>query len=177
MATKVTLKGNTFGIKEVLKGLKFRWDPKAKAWYGFFDDRQEAAEIASRWIKEGVYGTLEEVASREATKEKRYMIKESWIFNLEAMYDKCYVLADDINAGRIATPFKVANTTINDACDLYDLVDEAYALKDAACRGGVTSKQYGRIMEIVGWRIEARYATCMAAGMDEADAGRCFEDM
>lgn len=58
---QVTLKGNTYGIKEVLKGLGFRWYGKANCWMKNFEDDEEekANEIANRWNYEGVYGKVE----------------------------------------------------------------------------------------------------------------------
>lgn len=55
---EVKLKGNTFGIKETLKGLGFRWN--GKEWTRTFEDSEEAIadEIATRWYSEGVYGTV-----------------------------------------------------------------------------------------------------------------------
>ena len=41
----------------------------------------------------------------------------------------------------------------------------------------VTSREYDRIRSIVAWRVETRYAVCMAAGMSESEAGKCFADM
>lgn len=172
MTYTLTLTGNTYGIKETLKGLKFRWNAIAKAWQASFDSKEEAEEIASRWTSEGVYGSIEQKV------EKRYRIKESWIFNLESMHDKIYCLSYDIEEGKIILPFEVAGKTINDESDLFELLDEADALRDKAWSDrGVTGKEYGRIQEIVAWRVNARYNACMASGMDEKEAGRCFEDM
>ena len=57
---EVKLKGNTFGIKETLKGLGFRWNQTEKAWTRTFKDseKNEADEIATRWYSEGVYGKV-----------------------------------------------------------------------------------------------------------------------
>lgn len=52
--TKLILSGNTYGIKETLKGLGFRWNPGLKIWIGTFED-DEANELAQRWYSEGVY--------------------------------------------------------------------------------------------------------------------------
>ena len=170
MTYALTLTGKTYGIKETLKGLGFRWNPEMKGWKAIFNTKEEAEEIASRWEAEGVFGKIEQKV------EKKYPVKESWIFNLESMHDKCFCLMYDIRDGKIETPFTVAGKTINDEGDLYDLIDEAGALCSKAWRG-VTGKEYGRIKEIVSWRVQARYNACMANGMNEADAGRCFEDM
>ena len=55
---KVTLTGNTYGIKDTLKGLGFRWN--GKEWSRNFKDSEEsdANEIATRWYSEGVYGKV-----------------------------------------------------------------------------------------------------------------------
>lgn len=55
---KVSLKGNTYGIKETLKGLGFKWN--GKEWTKNFKDNEEttANEIANRWNSEGVYGQI-----------------------------------------------------------------------------------------------------------------------
>jgi hypothetical protein len=57
---EVKLKGNTFGIKETLKGLGFKWNSKEKCWARTFKDSEEtiADEIATRWYSEGVYGKV-----------------------------------------------------------------------------------------------------------------------
>lgn len=170
MTYTLTLTGKTYGIKETLKGLGFRWNPDMKGWRAIFDNKSEAEEIASRWISEGVYGDIKQEA------EKKYRVKESWIFNLESMDDKIWCLTEDVREGRIALPFEVAGKTINSEDDLDDLRDEASNLCFKAWYG-VNGKEYGRIKEIVAWRVNARYNACMASGMSEADAGRCFEDM
>lgn len=55
---QVTLNGNTYGIKETLKSLGFRWN--GRMWIRNFEDSKEneANEIANRWTSEGVYGTV-----------------------------------------------------------------------------------------------------------------------
>lgn len=171
--TKLTLTGNTYGIKEAIKALGFRWNPAIKAWVKVFDTVAEADEIAGRWASEGVYGTTEEVKSNPV---KKYPVKQSYIFNLESMDDKIWCLTEDLREGKISVPFTVAGKTINSEDDLADLRDEVDVLRDKAWRG-VTGKEYGRIKEIVAWRVTARYTRCLASGMSEADAGRCFEDM
>ena len=46
--------GNTYGIKETLKSLGFKWDPIRKAWIGSVCDN-EAEHLMHRWYSEGVY--------------------------------------------------------------------------------------------------------------------------
>jgi len=55
---ELKLTGNTFGIKETLKGLGFKWN--GKAWIKNFKDYEEtkANELATRWSSEGVYGQI-----------------------------------------------------------------------------------------------------------------------
>ena len=57
---KLTLNGNTYGIKETLKNLGFKWDNNSKSWTKTFtDDNEEYAnELATRWFSEGVYGKI-----------------------------------------------------------------------------------------------------------------------
>ena len=108
---------------------------------------------------------------------RKYCVKESWIFNLESMNDKCWCLIYDMEDGLIETPFEVAGKTINDISDLHELMEEAEKLEWIAKSRKVTSKEYGRIKEIVSWRVGQRYMTCLAHGMNEQQAGECFGDM
>ncbi len=109
--------------------------------------------------------------------ERKYRIKESWRFNLESMNDKLWCLEYDYRDGLIQLPIEVAGTVIADEDDFDTLREECQELLDAARFRKVTGKEFGRIKEIVEWRVNARYMTCMASGMSERDAGRCFEDM
>lgn len=111
------------------------------------------------------------------TEVRKYFVKGSWIFNLEAMHDKVWCLIYDIQEGKLACPFKVAGKTIHDTGDLHDLLEEAEELEWRAKRGKVTSKEYGRIKALVSWRVEQRYYACINSGMAERDAGLCFTDM
>ncbi len=169
------LTGNTFEIKDELKADGFKWNMKNKYWYKDYEDneRERIESLANAFEADGVYG---EVITKADPNERKYMIKESWLFNLESMHDKIWCLVYDVRENKILLPFEVAGKTINDEDDLLSLMDEAEELQFKA-HGKVTGKEYARIKEIVGWRVNARYAACMAAGMDEEDAGRCFEDM
>ena len=109
--------------------------------------------------------------------ERKYRVKESWIFNLESMHDKLYCLEYDIEDGKLAFPFEVAGKTINSLDDLEDLRHESDELEWAAKSRKVTGREYGRIRDIVAWRVNARYGACLQAGMAENEAGKCFEDM
>lgn len=174
---ELRLTGNTFSIKEELKAEGFRWNADRRVWYKVFEDADEerAYTLANAYVDNGVYGDVHHKAKTDAN-ERKYFIKESWLFNLESMHDRIWCLSYDIDEHRIELPFTVAGKTINGTGDLWELMDEVDELSFKA-RGKVTGKEYGRIKEIVAWRINARYTACMAAGMDEADAGRCFEDM
>lgn len=108
---------------------------------------------------------------------RKYWVKESWRFNLESMNDKLHCIGYDVEDGKLDFPFEVAGTTINDFDDLDNLREECAKLRDIAWRGKVTGKEYGRIKEIVNWRVIQRYCTCINAGMSESDAGQCFADM
>lgn len=173
---KLILTGNTYGIRYEIKGKGFRWHPDFKAWYKLFNDadKADAEAIAKEYGRNGVQAKLETIEGK--VKEKRYPVKESWLFNLESMHDKIFCLSYDMREGKLTTPFVVANTTINDEDDLFALLDEADTLRCKASRP-VSGKDYGRIKELVTWRVEQRYARCMAGGMSESDAGRCFEDI
>ena len=108
---------------------------------------------------------------------RKYFVKESWIFNLESMYGRLKCIEIDLDEGTKKFPFEVANTQINDYDDLYNLIEECNNLEWTAKSGRVTGKEYGRIKEIVNWRVGARYMDCLNNGMNEADAGKCFSDL
>lgn len=173
---RLTVSGKTFNIKEELRQTGFRWNPQEKNWYQNFN---ESDTLALKWADyyDSIKGISTKVETPNVKEERKYRVKESWIFNLESMHDKLWCLEYDIQEGNIECPFKVAGRIVNDEGDLYDLRNEAEELEYAAKSGKVTGTEYGRIREIVAWRVEARYATCLANGMDEAKAGQCFEDM
>ena len=93
--------------------------------------------------------------------ERKYFVKESWIFNLESMYGRLKCIEMDIDEGTKNFPFEVANTQINDYDDLYNLIEECNKLEWTAKSRRVTGKEYGRIKEIVNWRVGARYMACL----------------
>ena len=171
---KVFVTGKTYDIRNTLKLQGFRCNATAKAWIMDFNDseKQDVDDLKNRWA--GVEVRTKQVDGD--AKEKRYPVKESWLFNLESMHDKIFCLSYDMREGKLTTPFVVANTTINDEDDLFTLLDEADNLRYKASRP-VSGKDYGRIKELVTWRVEQRYARCMASGMSESDAGKCFEDI
>lgn len=109
--------------------------------------------------------------------QRKYFIKSNWIFNLEAMDDKLWCLQNDLERGIIATPIYILGYTINAPEDVYSLMEECRELEWVAKTRKVTSKEYGRIKRIAEWRIEQRYFTCLANGMDETSASVYFEDL
>lgn len=108
---------------------------------------------------------------------RKYFVKRNWIFNLEAMHDKLYCIIYDIEDGELTLPLNICGTEIEDESQIYDLIDEASELEWIAKSRKVTSKEYGRIKQMVEWRVIQRYARCMASGMSEQEAGMCFKDM
>lgn len=106
-----------------------------------------------------------------------YFVKKDWIFNLESAYEQIKVIEIDIEEGNMDFPFIILGKQINDFDDLEALADEVGNLGWIAKTRKVTGKEYGRIKEIVAWRVEVRYMTCLKNGMNERDAGRCFEDL
>ena len=111
------------------------------------------------------------------TDEKKYFVKGPWVFNLEAMHDKLWCLIFDADDGKVDFPLEIAGRKVHDVYDIKDIIEEASMLESAAKSGRVTGRQYGCIKEMAEWRIQSRYNTCMANGMNEKDAGLCFEDM
>ena len=109
--------------------------------------------------------------------ERKYFVKENWIFNLESCDDRIWCIEYDIQEKKISFPFVIANKTINGYEDLESLRNECYELKNKAMNGRVTASEYGRIKEIVSWRVEQRYLRCLSSGMDEREAGICFQDL
>lgn len=108
---------------------------------------------------------------------KTYYVKESWIFNLEAMHDKIWCMIYDIRDGKLACPFEACGKIITGEEDLEELLDESSELEWIAKSRKVTGKEYGRIKELVNWRVMQRYITCIANGMSESKAGVCFRDL
>lgn len=108
---------------------------------------------------------------------RKYYVKGSWIFNLESMNDRLWCIIYDIREGEVQLPIEIAGKICNDEDDVHDLMEECEDLEWIAKSRKVTGKEYGRIKQIAEWRIGARYMACLNAGMDESEAGRCFEDM
>lgn len=108
---------------------------------------------------------------------RKYFIKESWIFNLESMHDKLYCIMYDLEDGKLQFPLKIAGTMINNYDDIYNLINECDDYQFIAHSRKVTSREYGRIKQLVSWRVEQRYFSCMSNGMEEREAGKCFSDL
>ena len=108
---------------------------------------------------------------------RKYRIKESWRFNLESMNDKLWCLEYDYQDGLLQLPIEVAGTVIKDEDDFQAMREECRELLDAACFRKVTGKEFGRIKQIVEWRVMIRYNRCIESGMSERDAGFCFGDI
>lgn len=175
MAQILTITGKTFEIKEQLKAEGYRWNLEAKGWSkAFADTDKDYVKLLAESLEAD--GTLTATITHQE-EEKKYRVKEDWIFNLESMHDKLWCLTYDVQEGKLKYPFTVAGRTMNSEDDIYQLQEEAEELEYKAKSGKVTGSEYGRIREIVAWRVEVRYVTCLAAGMSEKEAGRCFEDM
>lgn len=108
--------------------------------------------------------------------DKKYRIKEGWIFNLESMNDKLWNVIYDIRDGKIKLPIEICGKQINYEDDVQKLMEEAETLEWAAKSGPVSSKEHGRVEELVNWRVTQRYIKCLEV-MEERDAGRCFDDL
>lgn len=108
---------------------------------------------------------------------RKYFVKGSWIFNLESMDDKLHVILYSLEDDELSFPLTIAGNEINDFDDLHDLIEECETLQMIAKSRKVTGKEYGRIKEIVSWRVDQRYQRCLASGMSERDAGACYADL
>ena len=83
-----------------------------------------------------------------ASEERKYWVKGSWKFNLEAMHDKLYCIIIDSREGEVQYPITIAGTVCKDECDVYDLIEEASNLEWISKSRKVTSREYGRIKQI-----------------------------
>lgn len=106
-----------------------------------------------------------------------YRVKMDWIFNLESMQDRLWCIEYDLDEGKLEFPVEVANHTIKTYDELAELREECSDLEWIAKSRKVTSKEYGRIKEIVEWRCLQRYIACVNSGMNERDAGMAFSDI
>ena len=93
------------------------------------------------------------------------------------MHDKLWCIIYDMRDGIIDYPVEIAGTICKNEDDVQGILDEAYELEWAAKSRKVTGREYGRIKEMVEWRVYQRYATCMANGMSDRNAGASFADL
>ena len=61
-----------------------------------------------------------------ANKERKYFVKGSWIFNLEAMHDKLWNIENDLFNKEINFPITICGKTINDFDDMVE--EEKFSL-------------------------------------------------
>lgn len=80
----------------------------------------------------------------------------------------------DVEEGKLQFPIEAAGVTLNGIEDIYELIEECSELEGKAKDGKVTSAEYGRIKEIVTWRVTQRYLICLNNGMSEREAGQEF---
>lgn len=104
---------------------------------------------------------------------KKYFVKMNYRFNLDSMRIHVMNLIDDCRDGIIQTVALMGETMDEDRLiefkdEIEDLMSKMYY--------PVCGKDYGRIKAISDERNMIRYATCMARGMNESDAGSCFFD-
>ena len=103
---------------------------------------------------------------------KKYYVKLNYRFNMDSMRVHVLNLIDDIRDGKFETVELMGETM-----DEYRLEAFREELEDLMAKAyPVCGKDYGRIKAISDERNMIRYATCMAQGMDESDAGSCFFD-
>lgn len=104
---------------------------------------------------------------------KKYYVKLNYRFNMDSMRVHVLNLIDDIRDGKFETVELMGETM-----DEYRLETFREELEDLMAKAyyPVCGKDYGRIKAISDERNMIRYATCMAQGMDESDAGSCFFD-
>ena len=107
------------------------------------------------------------------TQVKKYFVKMNYRFNLDSMRTHVLNLIDDIRDGKFETVELMGETMDEDR--LEEFKDEIEDLM-AKMYYPVCGKDYGRIKAISDERNMIRYATCMAKGMSESDAGYCFFD-
>lgn len=106
-----------------------------------------------------------------------FINKESWIFNLTAAYEKLRELEYRADDGEIQFPITVADTVLSSSSDLYNMRIECENLLTAAHTRPVTAEEYKRISQLVHWRAEQRYFTCLANSLAEEEAGQEFAEL
>ena len=106
--------------------------------------------------------------------ERKYWVKMNYRTNLDSMYNHVWCLIYDIRDGLYDSVELMGETMDEDRLD--EFREEVGDLLAIATTRKVTSKEYGRIKAISDERNMIRYATCLAAGMNEEDAGYAFFD-
>lgn len=95
---------------------------------------------------------------------KYYPVSERIQFGLESMYEHArYMIECEYPEGKI---------TDDEYVYWFDLSEECQNLM--CHRGWLKGKDYGRAKEITTNREWIRYNTCLAAGMDETEAGKAL---
>lgn len=172
---QLTISGKTYDFRESLRTDGFRWNPERKVWTrNFADDDTKLQALKNACEENGLFTEIRNISNPN---ERKYLCKESYRFNLESMSNKLHCIEYDLDDGKLQFPIEIANTKIHNWDEFEALREECQDLCSKASWGKVTGKEYGRIKEIVEWRVMQRYLTCIASGMDEAKAGVCFEDM
>lgn len=108
---------------------------------------------------------------------RKYFVKDAWKFNLESAYEKLKCLEYELDDGNLAFPFLAAGIKVTDYDGLFALQEEVEELAWVAKTRKVTGREYGRIKQIVSWRVNQRYITCIHNGLPESEAGACFADL
>lgn len=139
------------------------WIPKSCI--DAYDDSAEASLLADEEYKNNIL----------FEGEAKYYIKEGWVFNLEAMWDKLWLIAHEAKDEDF--PMVIGGYICRNAEEVMDVREWSEELHSWAFSRKVTGKAFAEIKKIVNWRVMVRYNTCVAAGMNENDAGRCFEDL
>lgn len=108
---------------------------------------------------------------------RKYYVKSSWIFNLESMNDHLWCIVYAIRDGEIKLPVEIAGRMYRNEDEVLELKEECNDLEWIAKSRRVTGREYGRIKQIVEYRVMVRYMRCIDSGMSDYKAGECFKDI
>lgn len=112
---------------------------------------------------------------------KKYWASSSMKFNCESMRTKLLNIRDymrdgeDDKGNKFPDSVEICGKEV-DLDSIDDLIEEVENLVWAAMTRKLTGKEYGRMKAIAEERQMMRYATCLASGMSERDAGYAFTD-